>query len=121
MEQNEQQEIIRTARTTYDCELKFGDDNGVDITIIRIKAANPGNGQGTACMVWLLNELASRGYKSVTTIPSPLDPMEPEENSDLCIRLIRWYHRFGFNLVREHFYEGTDLLSQAEMIMRLKP
>lgn len=73
------------------------------VAIVSFRSREPGKGNGTLCLRYLLSMLKSMGIKSVTVQASPLGGMSAQRRQLLVLKLCNWYARFNFDMIQYNF------------------
>lgn len=113
------QTIVDSCREEFGCDVVLARYDSVEsfVVISQLISQTPGKGNGTKCMKYLLKEFGDGGVKMVSLVACPTGGMKAAARHEGVIRLVKWYHRFGFEFVR--YSKCGDYIANAEMEMAL--
>ena len=113
-------DIIQTyCLAIFNCELVLNQLNlpANEIRIVHLKSLEPNSGNGTKALYWLIFILPKYQIKKIHLQASPLGGMSKEERDAGCSRLVKFYRKFGFKVVR---FSGPDtFVANVDMELKL--
>ena len=113
------QSIIAECSERYNCRVAFSSndlDKDKSVCISEIVSREPGNGNGTSCLRYIIEQLKAIGCRNVNIVVFPLQQkITTKQHNALCRRLVGWYEREGFELVSVNYNDGNMISADMEM------